>query len=90
MENIILYSIDYYKKSVFKGSYRGMNFRIQKSNEEDSPRLVATAWKGPFILEKSKEIPQKKEFEFSQEGLTQADSWLEEMQKILCPEDRMT
>ena len=27
MEGITLYSIDYYKKSVFKGSYRGMNFQ---------------------------------------------------------------
>ena len=35
MEGITLYSIDYYKKSVFKGSYRGMNFRISKDGDED-------------------------------------------------------
>ncbi|MBO4396267.1 MAG: hypothetical protein J5819_07975 [Eubacterium sp.] len=28
MEGINLYSIDYYKKTVFKGSYRGLCFRI--------------------------------------------------------------
>ena len=28
MEDINLYSIDYYKKTVFKGSYQGMCFRI--------------------------------------------------------------
>ena len=55
MEGITLYSIDYYKKSVFKGSYRGMNFRISKDGDEEEKKLLATAWKGPFILEKTKE-----------------------------------
>ena len=85
MENIILYSIEYYKKSVFKGSYRGMNFRIAKGGGDDAPVLVATAWRGPYILEKSKEEPLIKEFEFSDEGLAEADAWLTEQQKILCP-----
>ena len=57
MEGITLYSIDYYKKSVFKGSYRGMNFRISKDGDEEEKKLLATAWKGPFILEKTKEKP---------------------------------
>ena len=39
MEGITLYSIDYYKKSVFKGSYRGMNFRISKDGDEEEKRL---------------------------------------------------
>ena len=85
MENIVLYSIEYYKKSVFKGSYRGMNFRIAKGGEEDSPVLVATAWKGPYVLEKTEEEALVKEFEFSNEGLTNADIWLTEQEKILCP-----
>jgi len=46
MEGITLYSIDYYKKSVFKGSYRGMNFRISKDGDEEEKKLLATAWKG--------------------------------------------
>ena len=54
MEGITLYSIDYYKKSVFKGSYRGMNFRISKDGDEEEKKLLATEWKGPFILEKTK------------------------------------
>ena len=44
MEGITLYSIDYYKKSVFKGSYRGMNFRISKDGDEEEKKLLATAW----------------------------------------------
>lgn len=85
MENIVLYSIEYYKKSVFKGSYRGMNFRIAKGGEEESPVLVATAWKGPYVLEKTEGDPLVREFEYSNDGLANADVWLTEQQKILCP-----
>ncbi len=85
MEGIVLYSILYYEKSVFKGSYRGMNFRLGKTGEEEHKHLTATAWKGPLILEKSKEIPVTKDFAFSDEGIAEAEKWLEEQQKILCP-----
>ena len=54
MEGITLYSIDYYKKSVFKGSYRGMNFRISKDGDEEEKQLLATAWKGPVYTGKDK------------------------------------
>ena len=50
LEGITLYSILYYEKSIFKGSYRGMNFRIYKEGDEDNKVLAAVAWKGPFIL----------------------------------------
>ena len=86
MEGITLYSILYYEKSIFKGSYRGMNFRIYKEGDEDNKVLAAVAWKGPFILEKTKETPLRKEFEFSDGGIAEADVWLMEQQRILCPE----
>ena len=81
MEGITLYSIDYYKKSVFKGSYRGMNFRISKDGDEEEKQLLATA----FILEKTKEKPVTMTFDFSDEGLLEADEWLTKQQKLLCP-----
>ena len=86
MEGITLYSILYYEKSVFKGSYRGMNFRLSKSGDEEQKKLTATAWKGPFILEKSEEVPMTQDFDFSDEGIVEAEKWLEEQQKIICPE----
>lgn len=86
MEDIVLYSIMYYEKSVFKGSYRGMNFRLARGGDDENKVLVATAWKGPFILEKTKETPVIREFSFSDEGIREADAWLEEQQRILCPE----
>ncbi|MBO5488404.1 MAG: hypothetical protein J5972_00690 [Eubacterium sp.] len=83
MDGITLYSIQYYKKTIFKGSYRGMNFRIQKAGEDDEPVLLATAWKGPYILEKTEEDPVSRRFEFSDEGLKEADQWLEEQQPLI-------
>lgn len=85
MKDIVLYSILYYEKSVFKGSYRGMNFRLAKGGDDENKVLVATAWKGPFILEKTTETPVTKEFEFSDEGIAAADAWLTEQQQLLFP-----
>lgn len=84
MEGITLYSILYYEKSVFKGSYRGMNFRLGKKENDGNKLLTATAWKGPLILEKTEEIPVAQDFVFSDEGIAEAEKWLEEQQKILC------
>ena len=83
MQDITLYSISYYEKSIFKGSYRGMNFRLSKGSDEENKVLVATAWKGPYILEKSEEKPVTQEFEFSDAGIEAADKWLTEQQRLL-------
>ena len=80
MENISLYGIEYYQKSVFKGSYKEMCFRIYKSGQ-DEPVLTAVAWRGPYILEKTEEDPMTKDFPFSEEGLQQADEWLTKIQE---------
>ncbi|MCH5251791.1 MAG: hypothetical protein J1F22_02350 [Lachnospiraceae bacterium] len=84
LEGITLYSTLYYERSVFKGSYRGMNFRIEKTGDKEPPALMATAWKGPFIYEKTKEEKFTEEFEFSDEGIEKAGQWLSEQQKIIC------
>ncbi|HAP22297.1 MAG TPA: hypothetical protein DCR27_13620 [Lachnospiraceae bacterium] len=83
LEGITLYSISYYQKSVFKGSYRGMNFHLQKAGDEENPALEAVAWKGPFILEKTEEEIFTKRFEFSDAGIEAASEWLSDQQKIL-------
>ena len=87
MDGINLYSIDYYKKTVFKGSYRGMCFRIGKNDvptgeaEETEPVLKVQAWKGPYVLEKSDEEIFTQNFEYSEDGLKEANEWLESIQK---------
>ena len=83
MENISLYGISYYEKSIYKGSYRGMNFWIQRTGEKEAPMLTATAWKGPFSFDSTEEEKVTKEFPFSQEGLDQADAWLTGQQEII-------
>ncbi len=85
MENISLYGILYYEKSIFKGSCRGMNFWIRKGGEEDAPVLTATAWKGPFNFDTTQEEKFSRDFPFSDEGIAMADRWLTEQQKIIAP-----
>lgn len=89
MEGITLYSILYYERSVFKGSYRGMNFYLQKGGEEEHPVLVATAWRGPFAYDCTEEEKYVKEFPFSDEGIGQADAWLTEQQRLLYGSSQM-
>ncbi len=84
VEGITLYSILYYEKSVFKGSYKGMNFYLQKSGEAEQPVLLATAWRGPFAFYKTEEEKYSAEFPYSDEGILKADAWLEEQQRLLC------
>lgn len=84
MEGITLYSILYYEKSVFKGSYKGMNFYLQKGGEAEQPVLLATAWRGPFAFDKTEEEKYSAEFPYSDEGILEADAWLEEQQRLLC------
>lgn len=86
MENISLYGILYYERSIFKGSYRGMNFWLQKTGEEENPVLTATAWKGPFNFDTTKEEKISKDFPFSDEGIALADEWLTEQQRVIVME----
>lgn len=108
MEGINLYSIDYYDKTMFTGSYRGMCFRVKKEtvpadvsgdmlvgesgdadisggSEGDEAETVdvlrAIAWKGPYVLEKTKEEVFTRDFEFTDDGLAAANEWLEGVQK---------
>ena len=120
MEGINLYGIDYYKKTVFKGSYRGLCFRVGRAEvaaadvvsgvsggdeasdgdvasdggvsdggavdggaDELVPVIRVQAWKGPYILEKTSEEVFTEEFAYSDEGLKEANEWLEEKQKEL-------
>ncbi|MCR4605958.1 MAG: hypothetical protein K5639_08185 [Eubacterium sp.] len=82
MEGVNLYSISYYEKTVFKGSYRGICFRIGKVDEPEKC-LRAQAWKGPYILEKTDEEIFEEFFDFTDEGLKQANEWIEAKQAEL-------
>lgn len=114
MDGINLYSIAYYKKTVFKGSYKGLCFRIGREevpvetvsadsadgeldaaggsdgsfdgavdggSEEMAEVLRVRAWKGPYVLEKTDEEIFTEDFEFSEDGLKQANEWVESKQR---------
>ena len=89
MEDITLYDISYYEKTVFKGSYRGICFRIGKletggGDGDDKPtekKLHVWVWKGPYILEKTSEEVYEEDFDFTQEGLDSANTWIANKQQ---------
>lgn len=78
-----LFSIPFYKKTYFSGSYSGMRYRIEKgTRKEDSGEstvLKATIFPGPYCFDA---VPEENklsaEFEFSDAGIAAACDWLNE------------
>ncbi len=73
IEKSELMPLNYYKKSVFTGGYRGMRYRIEKAEEE----FLVTIWPEPYNFETTKE--EKKQscrFAFSEEGKEALTEWL--------------
>ena len=70
-----LVPINYYKKEPFYGSYKGMRYRVAKSDDI----LLATIWPEPFNFDTTPdEKKHSAEFEFTQNGVEQAYEWLDE------------
>lgn len=67
------------KKSRFTGSDKTMNYVLEKHSEGDDISLAAIYWHGPFCSDKTlKEEKEEKRFPFTEEGLAQAVTWLNE------------
>lgn len=67
----------YNKKAVLKASYEGMRYQVERKEEGEEVKLLATVWPEPFCFEKTAE--EKKEsqsFTYSEEGLDDAYQWL--------------
>lgn len=72
-------SIPFLKKSVFTGSYQGMNFMLKKVSDDDGDKIRVIAWPGPFNFEVTAD--EKKishDVVYSQEGILEAVKWLNE------------
>ncbi|MBT9776214.1 GNAT family acetyltransferase [Clostridium sp. MCC353] len=80
-----LVPINYYKKEPFYGSYKGMRYRVIKSDDV----LLATVWPEPYNFESTADEKKKSsEFEFTQNGVDQAYQWLDEQYELgnyTCP-----
>lgn len=69
-----VFNINFYKKEVFNGSFRGMRYRIAAQDEKDSGQaLRVTVWPGPYNYDTTPDAKKKAAvFPFSEEGLTMA------------------
>lgn len=75
-------SLPFLKKAIFKGSYQGMRFWLQKKEEEEKTYIEAIVWKEPFCYEKTKEEDKvRKTFEFKTEELENITQWLNEQHR---------
>lgn len=72
-------SIPFLKKTVFTGSYKGMNYLIRKVSDDNGDRICAIAWPGPFnyaVTEDEKKVSH--EVPFTRDGILEAVQWLNE------------
>ena len=75
-----LFSIPFYDKTNYSGSYLGMHFRIEKLKQEEDTLLLATYWPGPYCFTATKdELKKTNTFAYSPEGLDLACDWLNQM-----------
>ena len=66
---------------IFSGSQVNMRYKIRRKGGGDDPYVLETlVWPGPYDERDTKEeLIQKTEFPCTEEGRTQAISWLNEM-----------
>ena len=75
-----LFNINFYQKLKFHGSYRGMNYRIEKITEEDGDHFCATTWPGPYNFDTTDDsLKETAFFPFTNEGLAEVCAYLNEV-----------
>lgn len=69
--------LNYIKKEEYCGSMDGMRYMLKKKEKEDGTNLEVIIWPEPFCYAKTQEEKkQRREFEFTTEGVSQAADWL--------------
>ncbi len=73
-------SIEFLKKSEYTGSYRGMRYRIEKTeSEEEGKRLLATVWPEPYnYFNTAEEKKIRAYFSFDEDGIVKIVEWMSE------------
>lgn len=73
-------SVAFIKKSCFTGSCKMMHYRLAKYTAEEQKDVIrATVWKGPYSYSATKEEKQQQDFSLDPQGLSECESWLNEM-----------
>lgn len=74
-QNII--QLNYIKKEVQTGSYKGMRYRLEKAKGEEGDILLSTHWPEPFCFSKTPaEQKTSSAFPLTPEGKEAAVNWL--------------
>ena len=72
-----IFSIRFYEKTHFFGSYKGMHYKIEGVKTDDGKVLQVISWPGPYNFETTDDALKKyAEYEFSDEGLKQVCDYL--------------
>lgn len=71
--------LNYVKKEEYTASMAGMRYMLKKKDTEEGAKLEVIIWPEPYCYAKTEEEKkQRKEFEFSKEGVEMAADWLNE------------
>lgn len=81
-----LFSIPFYKKTFFTGTWQGMHYKIERKEESSTEEngeekketyFLVTVWPGPYCYDKTREdVKYHERFQFSTEGLDEICDWL--------------
>lgn len=70
---------NYIKKEEYCGSMEGMRYMLKKKEMKEGTVLECIIWPEPYCYAKTpEENKQRKEFEFSADGVNQAADWMNE------------
>ncbi|MBO5303438.1 MAG: GNAT family acetyltransferase [Lachnospiraceae bacterium] len=70
-------AFNFYKKEKFTGSYKGMRYRIEKSEQEKETYFLATIWPGPYSYAATDSaLKTEKTFPFKEESLNEITEYL--------------
>ena len=73
-------SMEYLKKTEYTGCHQGMRYRLEKKENEEGKKLLATVWPEPFnFFTTPEEQKIKQEFSFDEDGVVDAIAWMNDM-----------
>lgn len=71
--------INFLKKEMFTGSYKGMRFRMEKAQEQDTDVLAVTVWPEPYGYDATPEEQKERILlSFDSDGIAKGVDWLNE------------
>ncbi len=73
-------SMEYLKKTEYTGCHQGMRYRLEKKENEEGKKLLATVWPEPFnFFTTPKEQKIEQEFSFDEDGVVDAIAWMNDL-----------